>query len=316
MSGSIGQFLESNKDFNSSSGDNQQITQNIPVKVTGYEGDICVGYRVDTKEQVRVRFRDVTVKGDNKRIEIRDFADPANRKRFIDPNSESSHILFENCYLEDDGIWNSRWGTMLSKPKKEATVLTLNANISVVSAGDNKFISVQTIKKSYPVQDEVNFYNILKAGLTPTAYRSRPSVAFVFKDSTGSSFVHEFFPKMVEDENNLKVAKDPQLYIDEVYSTEKVQMLLQLLSKEDVSVKAFIMSTLNYGADTNGVVLGNSFKVNKIENEYKKEVDGKTLKLYKNTILAIRAREDGSVFLTSAEPVENNVAGLTLDSIE
>lgn len=318
MSGTISRFLEANKEFNQSSNNdgNQQKTFNIPVKVTGYDGDYCLGFRVDTKESVRVKFRDVAVKNEaNKRVDMREYADATNRKRFIDPNSDHSYILFENCYQEEDGTWNSRWGVMMSKPKKEASVFVFDANISIVGSGDNRFISVQAIKKKIPIQDENQFYNALIAGLTPSAYRSRPSVSFVFKDTSGDKIIQEFYPKMETDENNVKVALDPNDYINELYTSEKVQSVLQLISAPDVEVYAYLMTTLNYGADTNTVVLNNSFKVDRIEKEYKFKNENSVLKLFKKTVVAVRQRDDKSMFLTVAEPIENNVEGLPLDKI-
>ncbi len=317
MNSPIQQFLNENQNFNNQGKprESNNGTISIALNITGYEGKYFVGTNLDTKEEIKILLRDVPQKNEkNKRIEVEEFSNPSNYKRYVEPNNPKSIILFDNCYKEQDGTWNSRWANTLSTPKKPAHVVIQNANINIIKQAANEILTVSFIKDIVPIKNNDDFYKVLVTGLMPKRPRSRPYLVFRFKDTEGQIFTQQFRPKLDNEKNVL----DPNTYINELWTEEATQKLLQLVNNPSVETDCFIFTSMLFGGDTSVKILNNNFEREVIKNDYSLEVEGQTYpkRLFKKTIITIRTRpEDNSPFVISAKPVENRKAGIPIEEI-
>lgn len=314
MTGAIQNFLNENKITTEKTNNNQGMI-NIAVRITSYEGKFFVGHRLDTKEEIKIILRDVQQKNaSNQRVEIEEYSNPKNYKRYVEPNHKDSILLFDGCYQEKDGTWSSRWANMLSKPSKPATVLVKDASINIIKKSDNEFVSVSILKENKVINNVDDFYSSLILGLTAKTPKARPSVTFRFKDDQGGVFSKTFYSKV--DEN--KVVLDPNLYVNnEIWNKEEVQNLISLLNNPTVKTDCFFMTGFLLGADTNTRVINNTFEKELIKKDYMLFEEGKPYpkQLFKKTIIAMRQREDQSFFIISAKPIEAGKQGLDIENI-
>ena len=291
----------------------QISTINLAIRVLAYEdGKYVIGTRVDTNEQVKVFLRDVKQNSSYDRITVETLS-AQHGKYTVTAGDENSIVLFESAYQEEDGTWNARWIKVLSNKKWPSRVLSLPASVQIVPYQDKKFLSVDVIKKIIRVEDKSieNIKRVVIEGLKPKMIKMTPVVAVRLTDSIGDSITGMFYAKK-EVVNENKQVMQPHQYIDELWNKERFQKIISNASNTEIYVDVIYITQMNFGADTNEKIVGNKFEVEKIKNEYLSEDNEK---LYKKTILTLRERDDGSLFLTLAEPVQNGNKGISIDNI-
>lgn len=312
MSGSIQEFKKENEElFNKKEGDLPE-TENIAITLTGYEDDkYFVGQRKDTKEMIKIHLRPVEQKGKYERIGIEKLSNEKDYKNYVKPGVPESVLLFESCYQEEDGTWNSRWVNVLSKEKKPARVFVMTSSLTLANYQDSKFFVVNAIKSVDPVTEINDLQNKVIEGLRPKMPKMTPAVAIRFTDNIGDSIIHKVFAKK-EVVNDVKEVMQPENYIQDIFSNERFQKLTELLNKPGFKVEVMSLTSMTFGADTNSKMISNAYEINKMNTEYKDEQGND---LYKDTILTLRERDNGSLFLISSSPKRNNVKGVRLEDL-
>jgi hypothetical protein len=310
--GILNSYIEENELNKKESNNNETI--NIVISLTGFEDDMFLGTRMDTKEGVKIKLRPVEQKGDFKRPEASDFADKRS-KRFA-PIGKST-LLFESCYQEDSGIWNSRWATALSTPKMESRVFILNSNVKINSRPSNEYVEVNTLKERVKVSNLEELKCALLKSFTATTNRARGFAVIKLSEANGDIHVFQAYPKLIDVPNEngnegetIKVMDSPEeSYLNFENDTKRSKIVFDLINNPEIDFEVFIGSRLYLGADTNKKIIENRITKEAFSKEYfiKSEVEGGYDKAgFKKTIIAIRNRDDGSVFVTALKPLVNN----------
>lgn len=319
--GILNSYVEENELDKKESNNNETI--NIVINLTGFEDDMFLGLRLDTKENIKVRLRPVEQKGDFKRPEASDFADKRS-KRFSPINK--SIILLEGCYQEDNGIWNSRWATALSTPKMESRVFILNSNVKINSHSNNEYVEVNTIKEKVKVSNLDEFKAALLKSFTPTTNRARGFAAIKLTEKNGDFRVFQAYPKLIDVPNEngnegetIKVMDSPdESYLNFENDTKRSKIVFDLINNPEIEFEVFIGSRLYLGADTNKKIIENKMSKEAFIKEYTIKSDdekGYDKAGFKKTIIAIRNRDDGSIFITALKPLVNNKLGSPIETL-
>jgi hypothetical protein len=317
--GILDSYVEQNN-LNKKESSEHSETVNIPLKVTGYEDDMFVGIRMDTKEEVKVKMRDVEQKGDFTRPSIADFSTKKG-KRYA-PTGESI-LMLESSYQEEDGIWNTRWANTLSIPKRPDKVVVLNANVKIVDKADYSYVEVSTLKARVRIQSHEELREALKKAFTATAPRARGFALIKVMETDGSTFIFNAFPNLVEledeDGDKYKAMDTPENSLQKFEEDpKKSKIVFDLMNNPEIEFEIFIGARLYLGADTNKKVVENSYVSEAFKKEYMVEPkeDGERPRAgFKKTIMAIRARDDGSFFITAIKQLVNNQASVPIEEL-
>tara|TARA_B100000700_G_scaffold267699_1_gene307830 strand:+ start:97482 stop:98450 length:969 start_codon:yes stop_codon:yes gene_type:complete len=317
----LNQFKNENKNIFEKK-NTQSSTYNLPIKVTDYQGNLIVGTRIDTKEEVKVMLReDVTATDGNEKPTVENFSNPQDFDFYLEPNNPNSIIVFDSAYFDNkDQVWKARWPNIASKPTKKANVLVLNSTLNIVNYEGNKFIAANIIKRKLLVNNIEDLKNNIIKALTPNAPRVTPSAIIRLKDDTNESLTIEIYARKDDNKNFIT----PQNYIEDIFNNdERLKKISELITQPQITTEVLMASSMNIGGKTNQKLLKSNFFINMVENEYQEKeekiedgVEKSTIhKLYKPTVLVVRTREDGSPFIISAKPLLNRETGKRIEDI-
>jgi hypothetical protein len=292
-----------------SSGDNSQVSINMPVRITGYAPPYFLGIRMDKNEEVKIKLRPVEVEGKYSRIEVEDFSN-ANGKRYCEPNK--SIVAFDNCYAEEDGSINSRWATMLTKPMKESKIIVVDANVSFVTNAKGGYVEVAVMKEKELIDSPESLNRFMTKVFTAKVPRSRACAHFVFTDSSGQHFDQDIYPATVEmDANGVKFKEmdTPENSIDAFYANDrKSKIVLDMIADAAVTVVCYSVSKLFLGADTKDKIMERPSEIDRFKADYSVDTNGEISdKGFKKTVLALKTRPDNSMFIAYVKPLVNNM---------
>lgn len=319
--GIINSYKEENELNKQEEGTGNSETENIALQIKSYDDDLFHGIRMDTKEEVKVRMRPYEQKGDFARPEIEDFKS-SKSKRHAPVNK--STLLMEGSYLEDDGVWNARWTSILSSPKYTSKVAILNANVRFIEKDENAYVEVNTLKKQINVKNIDELNEALLTAFTPTVARARGFAIIRLTESNGDSHVFQAFPKLDEavdeDGDTIKVMASPEESLSNFENdTKRSKIVYDLINNPEIKFDIFIGARLYLGADYRKKLVDKSpFEKEGFKRDYALKEEGSKYEkaLFKKTIMALRTREDGSLFITLLKPVVNNKAGVPIEQLE
>ena len=310
---------------NYSSGENKGTTYNMPVKITGYENDTYfLGERIDTKEMVKIKLRDVPKKGENARPEVTDFQDRRS-KRYAPPND--SILLFDNCYQEEDGTWNSRWANTLHKKRKmEAKVLVLPSTVRFVDDGNNRYVQVRTLKSHHWINTPEDFQYALTKALQPVSAGSRPFAYIRLTSNEGEKRLYTASPVMQEvsmEGQTIRIPADGEVSYQNFAQQDRNKLIYDCINMPEVTVEVITGSSLYFGGDTRDRLLSTPYLREMIEPAYFIDKNAENLREisnygYKKTVIAVRQIEEanGLLFVSDAKPLENNTPAVSIYDFE
>ncbi len=300
-----------------------QSAINIPVKCTSYDGDILVGINIDTKEEVRIRLKEIEQNPSSKykRIEIKNFADPKS-KHYAEPGK--AVFMAENCYPDKDGGYNSRWLKVISADPQQTAVHTMNASLVVIKKKEkdsehvNEIIFARTVfpEKATVVENTSDLENVLSSVLNPKHIGSNPFCYVRIKDnSSGAVEYVEVIPLRVEREDgNGKKCVEGSVSAKSFIGSTESQMIRDLLndSPDLVTVDVIPASVIYPGTSTKEKMIQNHPNAKKIleESFYIKssetdEANARPETGYLKCVLATRKHADGTSYFTFIKPIHN-----------
>ena len=319
----LNQYVEDNN-LNKNNENKSNETVNLAIKVTNYlDGDLIEGVRIDTGEIVRGRMRNVEQKGELARPSIADFK-TKNHKRFAP--KDKSILMLENCYLESDGVWNTRWINTFSTPKRPSTVVVLNSHLRIVENGENSYVEVNAIKSKALITSGESLKESLLRAFTAKVHRARNYAIIRLTDADGAKFIIKAFPDLIEvvdpddADSKTKVMNSPEnSYNKFVEDSQRSKIVFDLMNDPEITIEVFMASRLYLGGDTNTRIISTPYMKNGIKKEYNIESvegDKKIIEGYKKTIIAFRSRDDGSMFVTGVKQVVNNTIATSIENLE
>ncbi len=308
---------------NNTTEDKKSNTFNLPVEVIRYEGNILVGKRLDTKEEIKIKLRPVEVKGENKRIEIEDFANPRHKKHA----ETGAIILFDSSYQEQDGVYNSRWANTLHRKKMQSKVLIMYSTVKFVETPQSRYVQVKTLKKREFI-DNINTLRMhLTKALEPKNPASRPFAYIRLKDSYGEKKLLSVNPLMLAKKTNdgrdVKAPASGLESMENYMSSYQNEELLQAACNDpEVVVEVIYGSNLYLGGDSRDRLLSNKVIRGLLEPAYlinpaAPQNDAMNYG-YKKSVIAIREidSEDGIVFVSEVKPLINNIPPVSIMDLE
>lgn len=316
MSGLIEEYKKENNIVENNNSNNNQKTLNMPIRITGYEDQFFVGTRLDTKELVKVKLRDVPDNPNSKftRPTIKEFS-TKNEKRFCKINE--SIISFDNTYKEEDGTYNSRWANTLSNQKRKSDVFIVNANVSITDNGSFKGVSIKILKKCEIVNSVESLEKSLMNCFVPKTFKARNFAVIRLTDNSGSCETVIVYPKLIEtivDEDKVNVMDTPEESLKNFYEkNNKASMVKDLVVNPNISTEIIHGATLYTGGDTTTKIVDDNRNVSFLNENYFVDSDKKVLG-YKKTVIALRSRSDGSLFAVYVKPYINNSKPLPIEN--
>lgn len=306
---------------------------NLPVKCSGYEGDVLVGIRLDTEEEVRIKLKTIEQNPNSKfkRIEIKEFADPKNKKHHAAPGK--AVFVAENCYLDKDGTYSSRWLKVISADPQQTAVHVMNASLLFIKKKDkddniNEIIFAKTAfpERAKIVNSVEELSNALSGMLNPKHIGSNPICYVRIKDTvSGEVEFIEVSPLRTEREDgNGKKCVEGSVSAEKFISSTESQMIRDLLenSSDQVSVDVIPAAILYPGSSTKENMVGAHPNAKKIleESFYIKNSEEDTTGArpeigYLKCIIATRKHADGTSYFTFIKPVQQFLKPTSVKSI-
>jgi len=306
---------------------------NLPIKCIAYDGDVLVGKRLDTNEEVRVHLRDIEQNPNSKykRIEIKNFADPKSKHHAV---PGSAIFVAENCYHESGDKYSSRWLKIISADPQQTAIHIMNASLVFIRKKDkdsdnvNEFIFARTAmpEKAKTVESVEDLENVLSATLNPKHIGSNPFCYVRIKDKTSGEVEYvEVTPLRTEREDGngkkcVEGSKSAKNFLDSVDS----QMIKDLLnsSADDVVVDVIPASILYPGSSTKEKMVDSHPNAKKILEEsffIKQASDEETGTRpevgYLKCIIATRKHADGTSYFTFIKPIQQFLAPTSVKDI-
>lgn len=306
---------------------------NLPVKCISYEGDVLVGLRLDTEEEVRIKLKAIEQNPNSKfkRIEIKEFSDPKNKKHHAIPGK--AVFVAENCYQDKDGTFSSRWLKVISSDPQQTAVHVMNASLISIKKKDkddniNEIIFAKTAfpEKAKIVNSVEELSNTLSGMLNPRHIGSNP-IAYVRIKDTDSGEVEfiEVSPLRTEREDgNGKKCVEGSVSAEAFMSSTESQMIRDLLSEasDKVSVDVIPAAIIYPGSSTKENMVGNHPNAKKIleESFYIKKAEEDTAGTrpeigYLKCIIATRKHADGTSYFTFIKPIQQFASPASVKSI-
>lgn len=303
--------------------DKKSNTFNLPVEVIRYEDNILIGKRLDTKEEIRIKLRPVEVKGENKRIEIEDFANSRHKKHA----EAGAIILFDGSYQEQDGVFNSRWANTLHRKKMQSKVLIMYSTVKFVETPQARYVQVKTLKKREFIDNMNSLYTHLVKALEPKTPASRPFAYIRLKDNMGEKKLLSVNPLMVAkktlDNRDVKAPSTGEESVNAYLSSyQNAQLLEAACNDPEILVEVIYGSNLYLGADSRDRLLSNKTIRGLLEPAYlinPAAPQNDALNYgYKKSVIAIREidSEDGIVFVSEVKPLINNTPAVSIMDLE
>jgi hypothetical protein len=319
MSSILGQYIETNNLNKKEPADGYSQTTNMPVKITSYTDEHFIGIRLDTKEEVKVKLRPYENKGKNIRPELEDFKSKK-AKRFADPKHDSV-LLFDNTYFDEkNDEWNSRWANTLTNQKFKSKVLVMNANIKIVEKPEFSYIEANIIKSKKIIQTVEELQAELTEAFTSRNYKSRTFAVIKLVDSTGMAYSITAYPNIVETEDEdgdkIKLMDTPENSYNNFVSDEKrSKIVFDFINNPEITVEMFVAAKLFLGGDTGTRILDNATEKARLKEEYTIQEDDGIKAGFRKTVLAVRDRADGSMFVSFVKPLTNNEDPVKLENL-
>ena len=304
--GSLSEYMEKNPTVQSVETSSSNY-ENFAMNVTAYDGDFFVGERIDSKEEVRVRLREVEQKGRYSRPEVSDFADPKSRS-YTEPGK--GVVQFDYATLEKDGTYTARWANRLSRGPEESEVFVMMTRLKYgKNQNGDEWIQANILMTDYAKAvsslDEVK--SALRTFLTPKTPGSQPFAVIRISDDTTSQCAY-VYPERVEGSNGYKQSADSDVSVESFFANSpKANLVLDLVGNTDLVMEVIPGNTIYPGAQTREKMLTAPAKSREmLESSYfvssNGEVDSNNAG-YVMSVIATRKHEDGTKYFTSVKPL-------------
>lgn len=281
-------------------------TINLAIRVSGYEDNkYAIGERLDTKETVKVYLRDVEKTGKYSRPEISDLMKKV---------SPGGVIKFEGCYLDDQGVYVSRWGRVLIEDKtKEATsVLVAEAYVNYAKKQNTEDEYVQVViayptkKKTVGNMEELN--QVMSQLLEAKTPGSNPFVYLKISDSDGSVDMSKVYSKSVE-ENGVRRRCSGAECVQAFLDGNNSAVVKGVISENDITVELIPGFAVYPGTNYKEKLLErDTFLRNILSGCFNTNKNDQNLPLelgFLKTIITLRKHEDGTPYIIDVAPVAN-----------
>lgn len=302
---------------------------NLPVKVTGYEGDTLVGLRLDTEgqEEVRVQLRDIKENAGSKykRPEIVDFSNPKS-KRYAEP--EKTTIVAESAYPDKNGVFQARWVKVVSSNPEVSTVKTYTGSFLIYQRkkGDEveeiAFVKLIYSDKAKVVADEEELKKILARNLNPKTPGSNPlSFIRITDKSDNETVVIEIKPIREKDKDGHNRVVSGEESVKAFMNSDASAIVRKVLETNDENIKIEVIAgtVIFPGSATREQIAGLDEKVKKALQEayYVEKTEESNINQsgFLPTVLALRKYEDGSPFYTYCRPLMNYEKAKLVDNL-
>lgn len=302
---------------------------NLPVKVTGYEGDTLVGLRLDTEgqEEVRVQLRDIKENAGSKykRPEIVDFSNPKS-KRYAEP--EKTTIVAESAYPDKNGVFQARWVKVVSSNPEVSTVKTYTGSFLIYQRkkGDEveeiAFVKLIYADKAKIVADEDELKKILARNLNPKTPGSNPlSFIRITDKSDNETAVIEIKPIREKDKDGHNRVVNGEDSVKAFMNSDASAIVRKVLETNDENIKIEVIAgtVIFPGSATREQISGLDEKVKKALQEayYVEKTEESNINQsgFLPTVLALRKYEDGSPFYTYCRPLMNYEKAKLVDNL-
>ena len=111
-----------------------------------------------------------------------------------------------------------------------------------------------------------------------------------------------------------KIMDTPENSLKYFYESNKYSKLVsELIQNPEVTTDVFHQGTIYTGADTSQKIYAKDF--NSLKDAYKLSEDENKIG-YKKTVLAVRSRDDGSVYCTFVKPLVNNTKSQSIERVK
>lgn len=302
---------------------------NLPVKVTGYEGDTLVGLRLDTEgqEEVRVQLRDIKENAGSKykRPEIVDFSNPKS-KRYAEP--EKTTIVAESAYPDKNGVFQARWVKVVSSNPEVSTVKTYTGSFLIYQRkkGDEveeiAFVKLIYADKAKIVADEDELKKILARNLNPKTPGSNPlSFIRITDKSDNETVVIEIKPIREKDKDGHNRVVNGEDSVKAFMNSDASAIVRKVLETNDENIKIEVIAgtVIFPGSATREQIAGLDENVKKALQEayYVEKTEESNINQsgFLPTVLALRKYEDGSPFYTYCRPLMNYEKAKLVDNL-
>lgn len=302
---------------------------NLPVRVTGYEGDTLVGVRLDTEaeEEVRVQLRDIKENAGSKykRPEIVDFSNPKS-KRYAEP--EKTTIVAESAYLDKNGVFQARWVKVVSSNPEVSTVKTYTGSFLIYQRkkGDGveeiAFVKLIYADKAKVVADEDELKKVLARNLNPKTPGSNPlSFIRITDKSDNETVVIEIKPIREKDKDGHNRVVNGEDSVNAFMNSDASAIVRKVLETNDENIKIEVIAgtVIFPGSATREQIAELDEKVKKsLQEAYyveKTEESNINQSGFLPTVLALRKYEDGSPFYTYCRPLMNYEKAKLVDNL-
>jgi len=302
---------------------------NLPVKVTGYEGDTLVGLRLDTEgqEEVRVQLRDIKENAGSKykRPEIVDFSNPKS-KRYAEPKKTT--IVAESAYLDKNGVFQARWVKVVSSNPEVSTVKTYTGSFLIYQRkkGDEveeiAFVKLIYADRAKVVADEDELKKILARNLTPKTPGSNPlSFIRITDKSDNETVVIEIKPIREKDKDGHNRVVNGEDSVNAFMNSDASAIVRKVLETNDENIKIEVIAgtVIFPGSATREQIAGLDENVKKALQEayYVEKTEESNINQsgFLPTVLALRKYEDGSPFYTYCRPLMNYEKAKLVDNL-
>lgn len=295
---------------------------NLPIKCLAYDGDILVGTRLDTQEEIRIRLRDIDQNPTSKykRIEIKVFADSKSKHHAVPGKAV---FVAENCYHEDGNNYSSRWLKVISADPQQTAVHVMNSSLVFIKKKDkdsdtiNEFIFARTVypEKAKVVENLEELENALSSMLNPKHIGSNPFcyVRIKDKDSGEVEFVEVLPLRTEREDGNGKKCVEGAKSAKNFLEASESQMIRDLLStsSDKVIVDVIPAAVIYPGSSTKENMVNSHPNAKKILEESffikssEEEETGSRPEIgYLKCIIATRKHADGTSYFTFMKPVQ------------
>lgn len=292
---------------------------NLPVKVTGYEGDTLLGIRLDTKEQqeVKVQLRAIKENAGSKykRPEIVDFSNPKS-KRYAEP--EKTVIVAESAYEDKNGVFQARWVKVVSSNPEVSTVKTYTGSFLIYQRKKGEeveeiaFVKLILPEHAKVVTSEDELKKVLAKNLNPKTPGSNPlSFIRITDTSDNETVVVEIKPIREKDQDGHNRVVSGDKSVADFMSNDASVIVRKVLESDDENIKIEVIpgTVIFPGSATREQIAGLDENLKKALQEayYIEKTEDSNINQsgFLPTVLALRKYEDGSPFYTYCRPLIN-----------
>ncbi|CAH7373702.1 hypothetical protein VCHA53O466_40345 [Vibrio chagasii] len=301
------EIITQNKETYTNKDGQSGATFTLAVRVIRAEGEMLIGTRLDTKEEIKV------VLGAYEKKANSEFDRPSIGSLFEGRGGVQvgGVICFERAYSGQDGIWVSRWPRVISKfPAGHAKFDTKAAVVKTKmfigeSAQGHKYIEFKSIFPSTikPISSVEDVTRIASGSLVPTLNGVTPFLAFTIRDGE-EKISFDMRPQIIETNDGLgnknkvinpNTEESVRLFFESQYGD-----LLTKCIGAQLDIRCVIGSTIYAGTKTKENTLKNKAVVEFFKKEFtlnEDEAYSRSNCGYKDMILGIK-EEDGFKYIT------------------